>query len=130
METKRQKQVAEVVKRNFSLVLQLEAANYIGHKILISVTQVKMSPDLVNASVYLSVFGTERKQAPIDLLTEEMLTLRGKLAQRIKKQVRIIPYLNLFLDDTLDEMFRINNLMQRLEDEGQLGKKEDGEKEA
>ncbi len=125
METKRQSQVAEVVKRNFSLVLQFEAPNIVGYKVLITVTKVKMAPDLVNASIYLSVFGTENKQYPIELLNEELQSLRSKLAQRIKKQVRIIPYISLHLDDTIDEMYRINDLMQRLEDEGQLGNKEE-----
>lgn len=125
MDTKRQSQVAEVVKRNFSEVLQFEAGNIVGHKALITVTKVKMSPDLVNANIYLSVFGAEDKLAPIEMLNEELQTLRGKLGQRIKKQVRIIPYISLLLDDTIDEMYRIQNLMQRLEDEGQLGTKEE-----
>ena len=60
MDTKRQKQVAEVIKRNFSQVLQFEALNICGAGILITVTQVKITPDLVNASIYLSVFGTEQ----------------------------------------------------------------------
>ena len=124
MESKRQKQVAEVIKRNLSLVFQTDIAAIVGHKVLISVTQVKMSPDLVNASVYLSVYGTDNKQAPIDLLNEELVSLRSKLSQRIKKQVRIIPYVNFFLDDTLDEMFRINDMMKRLEEDGQLGAKD------
>ncbi len=124
MQTKRQSQVAEVIKRNFSQVLQFEAANIVGLKVLVTVTKVMIAPDLVNAAVYLSVFGTENKQAPVDMLNEELVSLRSKLAQRIKKQVRIIPYISLHLDDTIDEMYRINDLMQRLEDEGQLGVKE------
>ena len=127
METKRQKQVAELVKRNFSQVLQFETSNICGPGILVTVTHIKMSPDLVNASVYLSIFGTENKQAPVLMLNEELQSLRSKLAQRIKQQVRIIPHLTLYLDDTLDEMFRINDMMKKLEDEGQLGSKEDRE---
>ena len=55
------------------------------------------------------------------MLNEELRTLRSKLAQRIKKLVRIIPEVTLFYDDTVDEMYRIDDLMKRLNEEGQMG---------
>ena len=63
METKRQMQAAELVKRNFSLVLQQEGSYIYGVEPLVTVTGVKMSPDLGQAKIYLSVFNTENKQA-------------------------------------------------------------------
>lgn len=129
MESVKQKQVAEMIKRHFSSVLQFEAPNICGRSVLITVTSVKMSPDFALARVYLSIFGTENKQEPILMLNEELKALRSKLAQRIRNQVRIIPEISLFLDDTVDEMYRINDLMTRLEAEGQFGKPEEEEEE-
>ena len=125
MESKRQKQVAELVKRNFSVVIQEESPNICGSRVLITVTNVKLSPDLSYAKIYLSIFNTDHKQEPMLLLQEEMPVLKSKLAQRIRKQVRIIPEIALFYDDTIDEMYRIDDMMKKLEADGQFGKPED-----
>jgi ribosome-binding factor A len=125
MESKRQKQVAELVKRNFSVVIQEESPNICGSRVLITVTNVKLSPDLSYAKIYLSIFNTDHKQEPMLLLQEEMPVLKSKLAQRIRKQVRIIPEIALFYDDTIDEMYRIDDMMKRLEADGQFGSPED-----
>ena len=121
MESKRQKQVAELVKRNFSMVMHEESPNICGNSVLITVTNVKISPDLSYAKIYLSIFNTDHKQEPLLLLQEEMPTLKSKLAHRIRKQVRIIPDIALFYDDTIDEMYRIDDMMKRLEADGQFG---------
>ena len=121
MATKRQLQVAELVKRHFSEVLQFEATNICGHGILTTVTIVRVSSDLTLARIYLSFFGTENKQEPLLMLREEIHLLRTKLAQRLKKFVRIIPQIELYLDDTVDEMYHVNDMLQRLEAEGQFG---------
>jgi ribosome-binding factor A len=127
MDSKRQRQVAELVKRHFSMVMQEEAPNICGRDVLITVTAVKVSPDLSQARIYLSFFNTENKQEPLLLLKEEMTTLRSKLAQRIRKLVRIIPEISFYYDDTVDEMYRIDALMNRLDSEGQFGKPEQDE---
>jgi ribosome-binding factor A len=125
MESKRQKQVAELVKRNFSIVIQEESPNICGHGILVTVTNVKISPDMNSAKIYLSIFNTEHKQEPIMLLNEELVLLRSKLAHRIRKLVRVIPVISLYDDDTLDEMYRIDDMMKKLDAEGQFGSKEE-----
>ena len=125
MESKRQSQVAELIRRNFSYVMQEEAPNICGHSVMVTVSHIRMSPDLNLARIYLSVFGTENKQEPILLLKEELVSLRSKLAQRIKKQVRNIPAIAIYLDDTVDEMYRVDALLKQLEDDGQFGTKEE-----
>jgi ribosome-binding factor A len=122
MESKRQKQVAELVKRNFSLVLQQEGGYLYGHQVMVTVTNVHMSPDLALAKIYLSVFNTEQKQEPLLMLETELMRLRQALGQRIRKLVRIIPEISLYLDDTIDEMYRVDELMTRLHKDGQMGK--------
>ena len=121
MESKRQKQVAELMRRNFSYVMQEEAPNICGHGVMVTVSHIRMSPDLNLARIYLSVFGTENKQEPILLLQEELVSLRSKLGQRIRKQVRNIPEIVLYLDDTVDEMYRVDALLKQLEVDGQFG---------
>ena len=125
MESKRQKQVAELIKRNFSLVIQEESPNICGSQVLVSVTMVAVTPDLSYAKIYLSIFNTEQKLEPLLLLQEELPILKAKLAHRIRKLVRIIPNIALFYDDTIDEMYRIDDMMKKLEADGQFGKPED-----
>jgi ribosome-binding factor A len=125
MESKRQKQVAELIKRNFSIVLQEESPNICGFSILVTVTNVIVSPDMSSAKIYLSIFNTDHKQEPIMLLNEELVLLRSKLGHRIRKLVRIIPTISLYDDDTIDEMYRIDDMMKKLDAEGQFGIKEE-----
>ena len=123
METKRQKQVGEVVRRNFSQVLQQEG-RYIYQDALVTVTNVKMTSDLGIAKVYLSVYNTENKQAVILMLEEQNVPLRQALAHRIKRHVRRIPEIQFYMDETLDEMYRLNSLFGRLKAENQMGEEE------
>ncbi len=123
METKRQKQVGEVVRRNFSQVLQQEG-RYIYQDALVTVTNVKMTSDLGIAKVYLSVYNTENKQAVILMMEEQNVPLRQALAHRIKRHVRRIPEIQFYMDETLDEMYRLNSLFGRLKAENQMGEEE------
>jgi ribosome-binding factor A len=117
METKRQLQVSELIKRNFSLVLQQEGVNIYGAKPMVSITNVIVSPDLSLAKIYISVFNTEHKQEPLLLMQEEKSRLKNALARRIRSAVRIMPEIDFFLDDTLDEMYRIDDLFRRINDD-------------
>jgi ribosome-binding factor A len=124
MESIRQKQVAETVKRNFSQLLQVEGS-YIFKEALVTVTSVKMSSDLSIASIYCSVYNVEDKQSVILLMENEYHRLHHALAKRLRRHVRKIPNLRFFLDDTLDEMYRLNALFDRLHDEHQMGNEEE-----
>ena len=124
-ESKRQKQVAEVVKRNFSMILFQDGSYIYGSEPMVTVTEVKMSPDMSIAKVYLSIYNTENKQAVLLGLQHHISQLRQSLSQRIRRHVRRIPSLDLYLDDTLDEMYRLNNLFDRLHDENQMGDEEE-----
>ncbi len=125
METKRQKQAAELVKRNFSMVLQQEGSYIYGPEPLVTVTGVKITPDLSLAKIYLSVFNTENKQAVLLEMEEEVVRLRQSLAHRIRKHIRRIPEISFYADDTLDEMYRVDNLFNRLYEENQMGDEEE-----
>jgi len=122
MESKRQRQVAETIKRNFSLVLQQEGPYIYGPEPLVTVTEVKVSPDMSIAKIYLSVWNTENKQAVLLLMEEEHQRLKQAMAHRVKRQLRRLPNLGYFLDDTLDEMYKVDALFDRLHAENQMPK--------
>ncbi len=121
MESKRQKQVAEIVKRNIGIVLQQEGTYIYGASTLVTVTAVKMSPDFNQAKIYLSVYNRENKEAVIDELHANVHRLRQGLAYRIKRHVRRIPEIQFFIDETLDEMYRLNNLFKDMKEDNQMG---------
>ena len=125
METKRQKQVAELIRRNFSMVLQSEGNYIYGPEPMVTVTNVKMSPDLSQAKIYLSVYNTDNKQAPILELEENIVRLRQSLANRVRRHVRRVPEISVYLDETLDEMYRLNALFKKLHDDNQMGEPEE-----
>jgi len=112
-ESKRQKQVSEVIRRNFGLVL-LEQGNYIYGDALVTVTSVKTSPDFSLAKIYLSVYNTENKESVLEALRYNATPLRNELAKRIRKHVRKIPQIDMYLDETLDEMFRLEHLFKEI----------------
>ena len=124
METKRQRQVAETVKRHFSTVLQQEGSYIYGSQTLVTVTGVKMSPDLNLAKIYLSVFNRDDKQHVILELNDEINRLKQSLGQRLRKHVRRVPNIALYLDDMVDEMYHVDGLFDRLYRENQMGEEE------
>ena len=124
MESKRQRQVAELIKRNFSIVLQQEGSYIYGTQPLVTVMDVQVSPDLSVGKVYLSIWNTENKQAVILQMQEEHARLKGALAHRLKRQLRRLPELEYFIDETLDEMNKVDNLFERLYADDQMPQEE------
>ncbi|MEM6398215.1 MAG: 30S ribosome-binding factor RbfA [Bacteroidota bacterium] len=120
MQSKRQGQVAELIKRNFSQVLQGEGSYIYGVEPLVTVTSVQVSPDLSLAKIYLSVWNTDNKQAVLLQLEEEYQRLRSSLHHRLRRQIRRTPEFSLFLDDTLDEMYRVDRMFDQLHRDGQM----------
>ena len=125
MESKRQRQVAELVKRNFSEVLREQGYYLYGSKPLVTVTEVHVTPDLLLARIYLSIFNADDKQAVLDVLERNNGKLRRALATRIRRHVRRIPEIEFFEDTTLDEMWHLNEVFDKLRAEGQMGRDEE-----
>jgi len=124
MASKRQKQVEAMIKRNFSMVLQGEGS-YIYDDALVTVTNVIVSPDFGLAKIYLSVYNTQNKQAVLLKMEDQRHRLKQQFSIRVRKHMRRIPEIDFYLDDTLDEMYRLNALFDRLEDEDQMGSEEE-----
>jgi len=113
MDSKRQLQVGELIKRHFSEVL-LQQGSYIYNNALVSVTNVKMTPDLAMAKIYLSIYGPEDKRSIINRMNDNLPMLKQELANRIKKHVRRMPVIAVYEDETLDEMYRIGKMMSEI----------------
>jgi len=124
METKRQKQINELLRRQFSMVL-IDEGPYIFDRAMVTVTRAVVSPDLQNAKIYLSVFNTEDKNEVMALMNENISRLRHSLATKVGKQLRKIPELKFFLDDSLDEFFRMDKILNKLRSENQMGTEEE-----
>ncbi len=114
MESIRQKQVGELIRRFFGMILTEEGTNIYGRGKLVTITDVRMTPDLLVAKIYISVYGTEDKPEVILQLEEAHNLLRQALVGKIGKQMRRMPDIEFFLDDTVDEMYRVDDLLNRV----------------
>lgn len=123
MESKRQKQINELLRRQFSLVLMEEGPN-IFDRAMVTVTRAVVSPDLQHAKIYLSVFNTDHKQEVLLAMDAEYSRLRHALSQKVGKQLRRMPELAFFLDESLDEFFKMDELLKKLRAENQMGSDE------
>ncbi len=120
MESIRQKQIGEQVRRIFSMILTAEGSFIYGRDKLVTVTSVKMTPDLMLAKVFLSIYGTENKQEVLLELEDNMPRLRQALAAKVGKHLRRMPELQFHIDDTVDEMYRVKDILDRVADEDKL----------
>jgi len=101
METNRQKKIARVLQKDLVDVLQNAARE--GMKgVIISVTKVRVTADLSIAKVFLSIFPTDKKDELIKGIQSNTSLIRYELAQRTRNQLRRMPALTFYLDDSLD----------------------------
>ena len=81
--------------------------------VLVSVSAVRISPDMSIARVYLSVFPSEKRQEIVKNINDNMKSIRFELGTRVRHQLRIIPELKFFVDDSLDYVERIDELLKK-----------------
>ncbi|MDX2002430.1 MAG: 30S ribosome-binding factor RbfA [Chitinophagales bacterium] len=112
MESRRQSKVASVLQKAFSEVLLKHGSNYYGNT-FVTITDVRTTPDLLVARFYMSVMDPNRRQAVMAALKENSHEIRRHLGNKLKSQLRRIPELEFFLDETLDEVFRIDELLKQ-----------------
>ena len=109
MESTRQAKIARLLQKELSEIFRQQTAKTTGT--LVSVSAVRVSPDLSIARVYLSVFPSGKAQEIIDSITHSAKTIRYELAQRVRYQLRKTPELTFYLDDSLDYIERIDSLL-------------------
>lgn len=129
MESVRSKQVEELIKRHFSVVLQQNGSYVYGSDVFVTVTKVMITPDYSLAKIYLSIFNTENKQEVLLVMDENRIPLKQMLVHRIRKHVRRMPEIAFYEDDTIDEMYRLHGLFQKLHQDNQMGDHRESEEE-
>ena len=110
MDSIRQNKFSRLILKEIADILQREGRKYFGSS-FVTVTNVKVSPDLSSARVYLSIFKDKNPDAVIEHLQQHMHEIRKTLGTRIRSQARIIPELKFFLDDSLDYADKIEKLL-------------------
>mgnify|MGYP003291827343 FL=1 len=110
MESTRQSKIARLIQKELSEIFLLQAKSMNG--VLVSVTSVRVSPDLSIARVYISVFPSERGNEIVKNLNGNMKSIRFDLGNRLRHQLRIIPELKFFIDESLDYLERIDELLK------------------
>ncbi|WP_312088752.1 30S ribosome-binding factor RbfA [Chryseobacterium sp.] len=106
MESNRQRKVSQIIQEDFAELFRKQASES-KQSILVSVSDVKVTPDLGIAKIYLSIFPQEFRQAVMKEIEENKAQYRNFIGQKMAKQVRIIPQLNFYLDTTLDDVEKI-----------------------
>ena len=109
MDSIRQNKVARLIQRDLSEMFQLECKEYTEGAML-SVTAVRVSPDLSYAKIYVSIFPSER--VVMKSLEEKNKSIRFILGKKVGKQMRIVPELRFFVDDSLDYIDKIDELLK------------------
>lgn len=109
MESKRQAKIARYIQKELSEIFRRQTARMGG--VLVSVSTVRVSPDLSIAKVYLSIFPPEKSNEILENIKKQSKTVRYELAQAVKQVLRKCPELNFYLDDSLDYAENIDRLL-------------------
>ena len=112
MDSRRQQKVASLVKEEFSDIL-LRSGRDICGKAFVTVTAVKMTPDLSVARFYLSVF-TGDKEEVLQQFQNRKPEVKRLLADKLRKHLRHIPDIEFFIDDTLDHVFKMEEIFKKI----------------
>ena len=110
METTRQNKIARPIQKEQSDIFLLQTKAMNG--VLVSVSVVRISPDMSVARAYLSVFPSERSEEIVKNINDNMKSIRYELGSRVRHQLRIIPELKFFVDDSLDYIENIDRLLK------------------
>lgn len=120
-EGKRQRQVAGAIQEEMNDIFRrLNLAMIDGG--MVSISSVKVTPDLLEARVYLSLFQVKDQKAVMKIIENRAWEIKKELADKMKRQLRRIPVLHYFLDDTLDYVFKMEEIFKKINEE-----KKDGE---
>lgn len=110
METTRQNKIARLLQKELSEIFLLQTKSMPG--VLVSVSAVRISPDMSIARVYLSIFPSDKSEEMVKNINNNMKSIRFELGTRVRHQLRIIPELKFFVDDSLDYIEKIDALLK------------------
>ena len=112
-EGKRQKQVAGVILHELNDIFQRNGLNMLNGG-MVSIADVKVTPDLLEARIYLSFFQVNDVPAALQKINERHHDIKRELTARVRHQLRSMPVLKFFQDDTLDQVFRMEEIFRQI----------------
>lgn len=110
-ETTRQQKVGRQIQKDISDIF-LKEARHLVQGSMVTVSKVRVSPDLTFAKIYLSVFPFDKGTATLDTLKDNTSMIRYELGKRVKNQLRTVPEIAFAIDDSLEYVDRIEKLIQ------------------
>ena len=119
-ENKRQKQIGGLLNEELARIFQLLSLNIVDGG-MVSISSVKITPDLLEARVYLSIFNAADRNSALKKIEERGWEIKKELASRVKNQLRRIPELKFFMDDTLDHVFKMEELFRQIKTDEEKG---------
>ena len=118
-EGKRQKQIAGLLNEEMNIIFQRLGLTMIDGG-MVSISSVKVTPDLLEARFYLSFFQVKDVKAALGKIADRHHEIKKELAAKVRHQLRSIPVLKFFQDDTLDYVFKMEELFKKIEAEKPL----------
>ncbi len=112
MESTRQKKVSRLLQKELAEILRQKTTELARGKML-TVTTVRVSPDLGLAKIYLSIFPSDKNEETLEKITDNTPRIRNELGSRVRKQLRIIPEIAFYLDDSLDYIDNIDSILNK-----------------
>src|SRR3954471_11034595 len=125
-EGKRQKQVGSLLNEELNLIFQRLGLNMIDGG-MISISSVKLTPDLLEARIYLSFFQVGDAGQTMKKIEERAWEIKRELSARVKQQLRRIPELKFFQDDTLDHVFKMEEIFKQIKQDDTAQRAKDEE---
>jgi len=115
-EGKRQKQISGLIQEEINAIFQRLGLSFINGG-MVSVSSVKVTPDLLEARIYLSIYNAPDKKEVLKKIEDRLWEIKKELAAGVKHQLRRIPELKVFLDDTLDHVFRMEEIFNKIKED-------------
>ena len=116
METTKQKKIAGVIQQALSEIFQRENLSMVNGG-MVTISEVSMTPDLLIAKVYLSLYQIKEPKKFLEEIEKQSPELRHKLGNKIRNQVRRIPELHFYIDETMDHVFRLEEIFKQIKKE-------------
>ena len=125
-ESKRQKQVAGLLNEELSNIFQKMGLNVIDGG-LVSISKVTVTPDLFEVRVYLSLFQVADNEALLQKIKDRAWEIKKELTARVRHQLRSMPQLSFYIDDTLDYVYKMEEVFKKINEEDKSRKDSAGE---
>lgn len=111
MQETRQNRIARLLQKELSLIFQSQTR--MTHGVIVSVTRCRVSADMGICTAHLSIFPSDKNEEILGNINANLRTIRYELGTRVRNQLRIIPELRFFLDDSLDYLEHIDELLKK-----------------